>query len=115
MSRNEPCHGRPGFETVSSDCAVKELRPGTGSFFLPITRARKASNWRPIPTPALAFYWIELDRQIRISGRVEKNPARRIVTYFHRVRPGASLSACGPRVKARWSTVGAFWTRAWQK
>src|SRR6202140_2456675 len=41
----------------------------------------------------LALYWIELDRQIRISGKVEKTSRKESLTYF-RSRPiGNQLSA----------------------
>src|SRR6266542_4452643 len=35
------------------------------------------------PYAALAFYWIELDRQIRISGKAEKTSREESQTYFH--------------------------------
>jgi pyridoxamine 5'-phosphate oxidase len=41
------------------------------------------------PHAAMAFYWIELDRQIRITGSVAKTSAEESERYFHS-RPAAS-------------------------
>ena len=42
------------------------------------------------PYAALGFYWIELDRQIRISGKVEKTSRESRKLIFIRVLSGAS-------------------------
>src|SRR5438105_394515 len=49
---------------------------------------------------ALAFYWIELDRQIRISGKVEKTSREESQTYFHSRPVGSQLSAWASRQSA---------------
>ena len=42
---------------------------------------------------ALAFYWIELDRQIRISGPAEKTSREESERYFHSRPPASQLGA----------------------
>ena len=49
------------------------------------------------PYAALAFYWIELDRQIRISGKVERTSREESQTYFHSRPVGSQLSAWASR------------------
>jgi len=49
------------------------------------------------PYAALAFYWIELDRQIRISGKAEKTSREESQTYFHSRPLGSQLSAWASR------------------
>jgi len=46
---------------------------------------------------ALAFYWIELDRQIRISGKAEKSSREESQSYFHSRPVGSQLSAWASR------------------
>ena len=49
------------------------------------------------PYAALGFYWIELDRQIRMSGKVKKTSRKESQTYF-RSRPiGSQLGAWASR------------------
>jgi pyridoxamine 5'-phosphate oxidase len=49
------------------------------------------------PYAALAFYWIELDRQIRISGKVEKTSREESQSYFHSRPIGSQLGAWASR------------------
>jgi pyridoxamine 5'-phosphate oxidase len=49
------------------------------------------------PYAALGFYWIELDRQIRISGKVEKTSREESQAYFHSRPLGSQLSAWASR------------------
>src|ERR1700758_261470 len=49
------------------------------------------------PYAALAFYWIELDRQIRISGKAERISREESQTYFHARPVGSQLSAWASR------------------
>ena len=49
------------------------------------------------PYAALGFYWIELDRQIRISGKVEKTSREESQTYFHSRPVGSQLGAWASR------------------
>jgi len=49
------------------------------------------------PWAALGFYWIELDRQIRIGGRVEKTSRKESEEYFHSRPLGSQLGAWASR------------------
>jgi pyridoxamine 5'-phosphate oxidase len=49
------------------------------------------------PYAALGFYWIELDRQVRISGRVEKTSREESQAYFHSRPVGSQLGAWASR------------------
>ena len=49
------------------------------------------------PYAALGFYWIELDRQIRINGRVEKTSREESDRYFHSRPLGSQLGAWASR------------------
>ncbi|MEY2545333.1 MAG: pyridoxamine 5-phosphate oxidase [Verrucomicrobiota bacterium] len=49
------------------------------------------------PFAALGFYWIELDRQIRISGPVEKTSHEESERYFHSRPLGSQLGAWASR------------------
>jgi pyridoxamine 5'-phosphate oxidase len=49
------------------------------------------------PYAALGFYWIELDRQIRIGGHVKKTSREESQTYFHSRPVGSQLSAWASR------------------
>jgi pyridoxamine 5'-phosphate oxidase len=55
--------------------------------------SRKADELDANPQAALVFYWAELDRQVRIEGRVERITAEESDEYF-RTRPqGSQLGA----------------------
>jgi len=59
--------------------------------------SEKARHLAKNPYAALAFYWIELDRQIRINGPVEKTSREESEHYF-RSRPiGSQLGAWASR------------------
>ncbi|PYK28892.1 MAG: pyridoxamine 5'-phosphate oxidase [Verrucomicrobia bacterium] len=45
------------------------------------------------PNVALVFYWMEVERQIRIEGRVEKTSREESEKYFHSRPLGAQLGA----------------------
>lgn len=45
------------------------------------------------PYAALLFHWVELERQVRIEGRVERVPAAESDAYFHSRPPGSQISA----------------------
>jgi pyridoxamine 5'-phosphate oxidase len=51
--------------------------------------SRKSRELELDPSAALAFYWAELDRQVRIEGRVERVSADESDAYF-RTRPRGS-------------------------
>ena len=45
------------------------------------------------PQACLVFFWVELERQVRVTGRVDKVTAADSDTYFASRPPGARLSA----------------------
>ncbi len=45
------------------------------------------------PNAALLFFWKELERQVRVEGRVEKVPAADSEAYFHSRPKGSQISA----------------------
>src|SRR5437588_9692396 len=54
-----------------------------GFVFFTNYESEKGKQLEANPYAALAFYWIELDRQIRISGKVKKNSRKESQIYFH--------------------------------
>jgi pyridoxamine 5'-phosphate oxidase len=60
-----------------------------GFVFFTNYESQKGQQLEANPHAALAFYWIELDRQIRINGPVEKTSREESERYFHS-RPLAS-------------------------
>jgi pyridoxamine 5'-phosphate oxidase len=65
-----------------------------GFVFYTNYESRKGEELAENPWAALVFLWEELERQIRIEGRVEKCSTEESDTYF-RSRPlGSRLSAC---------------------
>src|SRR5213594_3022661 len=59
--------------------------------------SEKGKQLKANPHAALAFYWIELDRQIRINGKVEKTSREESQTYFHSRPVGSQVSAWASR------------------
>src|SRR5262249_10758176 len=45
--------------------------------------SRKGDELAANPAAALVFYWTELDRQVRITGRVTKTTREESAAYFH--------------------------------
>jgi pyridoxamine 5'-phosphate oxidase len=62
--------------------------------------SEKGKQLEANPYAALGFYWIELDRQIRISGKVHKTSRKESETYFHSRPVGSQLSAWASRQSA---------------
>ena len=60
-----------------------------GFVFFTNYESQKGRQLDANPQAALAFYWIELDRQIRINGLAEKTSREESERYFHS-RPVAS-------------------------
>src|SRR5678816_869743 len=56
-----------------------------GFVFFTNYESTKGKQLEANPYAALGFYWIELDRQIRISGKVERTSREESQTYFHSV------------------------------
>ena len=64
-----------------------------GLVFFTDYRSRKAADLAANPLAALTFLWKELDRQVRITGQVEKVTPEESAEYF-RTRPrGSQLGA----------------------
>jgi pyridoxamine 5'-phosphate oxidase len=68
-----------------------------GFVFFTNYESQKGKQLEANPYAALGFYWIELDRQIRIGGKVEKTSRRESLTYFRSRPPGSQLSAWASR------------------
>ena len=67
----------------------------SGFVFFTNYESEKGRQLEENPHAALAFYWIELDRQIRISGPAEKTSREESEHYFHS-RPVGSQRMGGP-------------------
>jgi pyridoxamine 5'-phosphate oxidase len=64
-----------------------------GFVFFTDYRSRKGQELDENPQAALVFYWVELERQVRITGTVERTSAEESEAYF-RTRPlGSRLGA----------------------
>ena len=75
-----------------------------GFSFFTNYESRKARELEANPFAALVFFWHELERQVRIEGRVERVSADESDRYS-RAGPRAPGSAPGPRPRARSSPV----------
>ena len=68
-----------------------------GFVFFTNYESTKGKQLEANPYAALGFYWIELDRQIRISGKAEKTSREESQAYFHSRPLGSQLSAWASR------------------
>jgi pyridoxamine 5'-phosphate oxidase len=68
-----------------------------GFVFFTNYESAKGQQLHTNPYAALGFYWIELDRQIRISGKVEKTSREESQIYFHSRPVGSQLGAWASR------------------
>jgi len=66
---------------------------GHGFVFFTNYRSRKGRELARNPQATLLFHWVELARQVRIEGRVEKLPARESDAYFATRPRGSQLAA----------------------
>jgi len=64
-----------------------------GFVFFTNYESEKGKQLDANPYAALTLYWIELDRQIRISGKVKKTSRKESQIYFHSRPVGSQLSA----------------------
>ena len=64
-----------------------------GFVFFTNYESEKGQQLETNPYVAFVFYWIELDRQIRISGRAEKTSREESERYFHSRPLGSQLGA----------------------
>ena len=86
-----------------------------GFVFFTNYESTKGKQLEANPYAALGFYWIELDRQIRISGKVEKTSREESQAYFHSRPVGSQLSAWASRQSDSRRCAGVCSMRAWQK
>lgn len=68
-----------------------------GFVFYTNYESRKGRELADTPWAALTFFWPEMERQIRIEGRVEPVSAEESDTYFHSRPVGSQLSASASR------------------
>jgi pyridoxamine 5'-phosphate oxidase len=68
-----------------------------GFVFFTNYESEKGKQLDANPCAEMAFYWIELDRQIRIRGEVEKTSREESQTYFHSRPIGSQLGAWASR------------------
>jgi pyridoxamine 5'-phosphate oxidase len=64
-----------------------------GFVFFTNYESQKGRQLTDNPQAALAFYWIEMDRQIRINGPVEKTSREESEGYYHSRPTGSQLGA----------------------
>ncbi|MDP4174276.1 MAG: pyridoxamine 5'-phosphate oxidase [Bacteroidota bacterium] len=65
----------------------------TGFTFFTNYNSKKANQINSNPFAALVFFWAELERQVRIEGRIEKIPADESDAYFFSRPEGSKLGA----------------------
>jgi len=64
-----------------------------GFAFFTNYESEKAREIEANPFAALAFYWVQLERQVRISGTVERTSREDSAAYFHSRPIGSQLGA----------------------
>ncbi len=64
-----------------------------GFVFFTNYQSYKGRELEANPQAALAIYWVELERQVRVAGRVEKTSRAESETYFHSRPRGSQLGA----------------------
>ena len=68
-----------------------------GFVFFSNYKSSKGKQLESNPHAALVFYWFELERQVRITGRVERVPEGESDEYFASRPPGSRISAWASR------------------
>ena len=68
-----------------------------GFVFFTNYTSQKGRQLEKNPNAALVFYWMEVERQIRIEGKVEKTSHEESEEYFHSRPIGAQLGAWASR------------------
>jgi pyridoxamine 5'-phosphate oxidase len=81
--------GQPSLRMV----LLKGYGPEEGFIFYTNYGSRKGQELAANPQAALLFYWAELNRQIRLEGRVLQVPAAVSDVYFAGRRRGSQISA----------------------
>lgn len=64
-----------------------------GFVFFTNYESRKGRELAHNPNAALLFYWIELERQVRVEGRIEKTSAAQSDAYFASRPAGSRIGA----------------------
>ena len=64
-----------------------------GFVFFTNHASEKGKELAANPHAALAFYWVQLERQIRIAGPVEQASREESERYFHSRPPGSQIGA----------------------
>jgi pyridoxamine 5'-phosphate oxidase len=64
-----------------------------GFVFYTNYESRKGGELAANPRAALIFFWVLLERQVRVEGRVERVTAAESDTYFHSRPAGSQLGA----------------------
>ena len=64
-----------------------------GFVFFTNYQSYKGRELEANPQAALAIYWVELERQVRVAGRVEKTSRAESEAYFHSRPRGSQLGA----------------------
>jgi pyridoxamine 5'-phosphate oxidase len=75
--------------TPSARIVLLKAFDTSGFCFFTNRQSQKGRELAENPRGALVFFWKELERQVRISGRVEPLPLEQSISYFHS-RPVAS-------------------------
>lgn len=84
--------GRPSGRMV----LLKDVS-AAGFVFYSNYESRKGQNLATNPFAAMTFYWDELERQVRIEGRVAKLSREASLTYFKSRPPGSQMGAAASR------------------
>ncbi len=80
--------GKPSARIV----LLKEFSPA-GFVFFTNYKSKKGTEILENPNVALLFHWIELERQVRIEGKVKKISREESLLYFHSRPRGSQLGA----------------------
>jgi len=95
--------GRPAVRFV----LLKQVN-AEGFVFFTNAASRKGRELKSTPHAALAFYWDEIDKQVRIEGRIEVLPAG-VADAYWATRPRASqLAALASRQSAPVASRGVL-------
>ncbi|MGV3761876.1 pyridoxamine 5'-phosphate oxidase [Parapedobacter sp.] len=81
--------GKPSARIV----LLKDLDDGTGFGFFTNYESQKGMELNSHPLAALLFFWPELQRQVRINGKVAKMSETQSDAYFHSRPTGSQLGA----------------------
>lgn len=79
-----------------------------GFVFYTHTLGRKASEMARVPRAALSFHWIELIRQVRVEGRVERVTPEESAAYFKSRPRGSRIGAWASHQSESLASRGEF-------